>query len=404
MSKPPPLVLILVTVLIDLLSATILVPVIPYLVRQYRDDALTIGALAAAYAALQFLSAPLLGALSDRFGRKPVIVVSLLGTALSLIVFGLAGSLPLLFIARMLDGLTGANTSTAQAYIADVSPPEQRARNFGLLGASFGVAFVLGPAIGGLLSQVSLQLPAFVAAGLALVNTALVALLLPESLPRERREQGPLTLARVNPLSAIAAGWRLPGIALLLAAFAALTIAFVGMTSNLGVLTAVRFRWSATDFAWLAVLIGVVSMIMAGGLNGPILKRLGERSTAVLGFGLQIAAYLGITFASEAWMLFPACVLLASGGALSGPAIDGLMSNRVGPAQQGLLFGVRQSTEALISIGAPLGAGLLFDAIAPGAPYLAGAVAIATALVLTLRAIPAAGPGAQQMAAAHSGK
>jgi MFS transporter, DHA1 family, tetracycline resistance protein len=152
------------------------------------------------------------------------------------------------------------------------------------------------------------------------------------------------------------------------------------------VLTAVRYSWSATDFAGLAVLIGVVSMIMAGGANGPILKALGERKTALLGFGLQIAAYLGIVFASEAWHLFPASVLLASGGALSGPAVDGLMSNSVGPAQQGLLFGVRQSTEALISIGAPLAAGLLFDAIAPSAPYLAGAVAIALALALTLRA------------------
>jgi MFS transporter, DHA1 family, tetracycline resistance protein len=232
LKRVPPLVLILITVLIDLLSATILVPVIPYLVRQYRDDAFTIGALAAAFAALQFLSTPLLGALSDRVGRKPVIVLSLLGTALSLIVFGFAGSLIVLFAARMLDGLTGANTSTAQAYIADVSPPEQRARNFGLLGASFGVAFVLGPALGGFLSQFSLQLPAFVAAGLALLNTLLVVAFLPESLPKERREKQPLTLAQINPLSAIVAGWRLPGIGLLLAAFAALTIAFVGMTSK----------------------------------------------------------------------------------------------------------------------------------------------------------------------------
>jgi DHA1 family tetracycline resistance protein-like MFS transporter len=236
-----------------------------------------------------------------------------------------------MLISRMLDGLNGANTSTAQACIADISPPERRGRNLGLLGASFGIAFVIGPTLGGFLGQWSLQLPAFVAAGLTFANTALVALLLPESLPAGLRDRCAITFARLNPLSALAAGWRLPGIATLLAAFAALTLAFAGMTSNLGVLTAVRYEWTVADFATLAVIIGVVSMIMAGGLNGPILKRLGERRTAMIGMTIQIAVYIAIALASQSWMMYPAGVLLASGGALSGPAIDGWMSNSVNP-------------------------------------------------------------------------
>jgi len=384
------LTFIFITVFLDLLGGGLLVPVIPYLVRPYRTDAMTVALLAVSFSAAQFLAGPALGALSDRIGRRPVLVLSVLGSACGYFLFGFATALWMLFAARLLDGVTGGNLSTAQAYIADVTPPSERGRAFGLIGAAFGLGFVFGPAIGGVLSHVSLQAPAFAAGGLSLVTAAFGAFVLPESLPPERRRKG-IRWRDLDPIRQIGGALSRPGLRGLLVAVFALNFAFSGLQTNFALFTLTRFGLGPSQNAVFFTVIGLLAVVMQGGVVGRVLKRAPERSVAMVGLGIMSCGFLSLALVPRAWMIFACIVLISVGSGLSNPTLTGMISKRVSHDEQGSILGATQSIGGITRIAGPAWAGLVFDAFGTGAPYATGAVWILAALG-AVRA--SGGPGA----------
>lgn len=343
-------------------------------------------ALAAVYAAMQFLCAPLLGALSDRFGRRPVLLVSLFGLGVDYLIMGLAPSIWWLFLGRAFAGVMGASLTTANAYIADVSTPANRARNFGLVGVAFGLGFIVGPASGGLLGAIDLRLPFFVSAGLALINWLYGLIVLPESLAPEHR--GAFSWRKANPVGAIAVLRSYPLVAGLGLGFACIALSQRGLETTWVLYTGFRYGWDERTNGLTLALVGVMAVIVQGGLVRPIVARFGERRTILGALAIAILAQLGYGLAPAGWMILPIIVLGSLGG-LAGPAIQGLVAGEVSPSDQGKVQGALTSIMSLTSIAAPLlfAAGLfsLFTSPRapfelPGAPFFLGALLLATAL------------------------
>lgn len=376
-----PIAFIFATVFLDLLGVGILIPVIPYLVQQYSSDALAVGLLSLSYAAAQFVAAPVLGALSDRYGRRPLLVLSVLGSAVGYVLFGLAGSLAMLFVARIVDGFTGGNISIAQAYIADVTPPKDRARNFGLIGAAFGLGFIMGPALGGALSQISLHAPAFVAAFLSLVTAAFGFFVLPESLPAHQRKRGAITFDEVNPIRQIGDALQRPGLRPVLAAIFAQNFAFAGLQSNFGVFTLQRFGLGPQENAVLFTFLGIVGVFMQGFVVRRLVNHFSDQRLAVAGLIIMTAGFVATAFAPAVWALFPSMALVSIGNALSTPTLTNMVSKQAGAREQGAVLGTTQSVGSLTRVTGPLWAGVTFDTLGTGAPYWSGALWIAAAAV-----------------------
>ena len=399
MKRQASLVFILATLVIDALGFGLVVPILPALVKSLTGGdtshaAEWLGALVATFAAAQFVAAPVLGGLSDRFGRKPVVVLSLLGAAADYLLLAWAPSLAWLFLGRLFAGGTAASASAANAYIADITPPEQRSARFGLVGAMFGAGFVLGPAMGGVLGAVDLRLPFLVAGGLALANACYGALVIPESLAVEGhrafswRRANPVgslrTLAADSVIGRLAIGWGLMWFAL-----GALQSAFV-------LSTGLRFGWGTEQNGLALAVLGASQALVQGALIRPIIRRLGERRAAFAGFAASIAAYGCFGFAQAGWVIYLA-VILMSLGAVAGPAMRGMMSARTRPDQQGELQGGLSSVEGLTAIVAPATAATVFamavqagGADWAGAPFLLGAFTYTAAAVLLLRSRVAA--------------
>ncbi|MCU0689735.1 MAG: MFS transporter [Phycisphaerales bacterium] len=284
---PGRLGLLLVVVMLDLLGIGILIPVLPYIVKQFTDNAMIAGVLGTAYAMCQFLATPILGSISDRVGRRPVLVLSLFGSAIGYVIFGLAGALYVLFIGRIIDGITGGNISTAYAYAADCTKPAQRARTFGLLGAAMGLGFIIGPAIGGWLSTQSLavgsikvdgvHLPAFAAAVATMTAAVWATLVLPESLPRERRVTRRMTLADINPLKTVSGKFTRGAFAPIVGAGMILTFTQTAMHGVFAFWTADAFGWTAPNVAKILVMAGVVGVLVQGGLVRVLSRAIGDR-------------------------------------------------------------------------------------------------------------------------------
>jgi MFS family permease len=369
-------------VFLDLLGASILIPVIPYVVRAYRPDALTVGWLSLSYSAAQFLATPILGVISDRVGRRPVLLISIAGSAFGFFLFGWATTLWMLFASRILDGCTGGNISTAQAYIADRSRPEDRAKNFGMIGAAFGLGFILGPAIGGALSKISMQAPAY-AAGCVSILTFLTALIfLPESLPQDKRTKTRFALGQLNPLGHIAAPLRRPVLRYLLPGSFALAFAMSGLASNFAVYTIHRYGLTASQNALILVWLGVVSVIVQGGLVRRLLPRVGETRMASEALILSVAGYALMAWGPNVWLLSGAIAVIATGNGLGGPAIQGMLSRQADAHEQGTLMGVYASMNSLARVVGPPFAGVVFDHVGMSAPYWCGAVVMAIGLWL----------------------
>jgi DHA1 family tetracycline resistance protein-like MFS transporter len=402
------IIFIFVTMFIDILGLAIIIPILPELIGELlgRDASTTgryLGVIVAVYALMQFLFAPVLGALSDRFGRRPIILISLFGFGIDYLIQGWAPSIGWLFLGRFVAGIMGASITTANAYIADVSTSETRARNFGFVGVAFGLGFTLGPALGGLLGAIHLRLPFFVAAALALINWLYGFFVLPESLAPEHRRE--VSWRAMNPLASLRRLQVYPLVAGLAVAVFFSSLAQRGM-ENVWVLHAgYRYGWDTQTNGLTLALVGVMAILAQGLLVRPTVARLGERRTVALGLSVSMLSFLGYGLASDGWMVL-VIVVFGSLAGLAMPAMQGLVAGTVSPSEQGAIQGSLTSLTSLTSIFAPLlfTAGLFsfFTSEAapftlPGAPFLLGAVLFGVSLSVLLRLfrrIPAPSPQA----------
>lgn len=395
MPRKPALGFIFLTLVLDILGIGLIVPILPALVEDLRGAGVSEGAriygmLAAAYALMQFLCAPLLGSLSDRFGRRRVILLSLLGSGLDYFLLAWAPNLGWFFVGRIISGVTGANYAPAMAYIADVSPPEKRAANFGIVGAAFGLGFVVGPAIGGLLGEIHLRLPFWVAGLLTMVNWAYGLLVLPESLSAENRR--PFSWGRSNPVGALLHLRRHPMVMGLSGTHFLLSVAHQVFPSIWVLYTGYRFHWSAAQVGWSLALVGMMTALVQAGLSRRLIPRWGERRAAVAGMTAGALALVFYGAASAGWMLY-AIIILGSLGGLAIPAIQGLVSRAVGDREQGGLQGTFTSLSSVAGIaGPPLATGMFAWGIdpetsrhLPGAAFYLAAVLQSLAVLLALR-------------------
>jgi MFS family permease len=379
------LAFLFITVFVDLLGYGMIVPLLPFYAQEFSGGAAFAGFLRALYAGLQFAAGPVLGALSDRFGRRPVLLLCLLGTAGSYVLLGAAQSVEWLIIAIALDGLTGANLTTAQAYLADRTTAQERTRGFGLMGAAIGLGMMAGPALGGLLSVYGLGVPAFVAAAIAFSNVVLGVFALPESLPRAQR--APTSIAMLNPLANL--GWlaRLASLRALILAVFVLNLIFNGLQTAFPLYTQWRFGWEAQLNGYLFAFMAVCGVIAQGGLVLRLQPRLGERRLAFAGLGLMTPAIFLVGLAGAGWMLYPLVGLAALGSGLITPPLSGVITQRVAANEQGRVIGGLHALHAAAMIAGPLLAGAAFDSLGPPSlPWLGGGLAV-VALLLAWRGL-----------------
>jgi MFS transporter, DHA1 family, tetracycline resistance protein len=378
--------------LLDLIGLTILMPVAAYIVRQYSDDALMVTLMTVIYAAAQFFAAPLLGTLSDRYGRRPVLLLSVLGSAFGYYLFGVGGALWVLLLSRLIDGITGGNLSTASAYIADVTPPQERARSFALLGAAFGIGFILGPALGGMLSQISLAAPAYAAGTLSLLSAIVGFFVLPESLPKSKRTTGPLRLADISPFALIGELLRRPVLNILLLIQCLFTFVVMGYNSITPVFLIERFGVQPLSLAGLLMLVGIANVVVQAGLVGRLVSRFGEQRLAVVSLLFQALGIVSVVVVPFFWMLYPICAVTSGGAGPVRPSLSALLSNRLAAEEQGKLSGVSTALSSLMTVFGPLWAGATYDYVAPSAPFWSGAVLLVLASFVLVRIHLAAAP------------
>lgn len=376
-----PLIFIFITVFVDLLGYGMMVPLLPFFVQAQQGGAVIAGSLGSLYSLMQLVSGPPLGALSDRYGRRPVLLACLLGTSLAYLFLGLADTLALIFLAIMLDGITGGNLTTAYAYIADVTSETERSRGMGLVGAAFGLGLMAGPALGGLLSGFGLAVPAFVASAVALGNVLFGYFFLPESLPPERRQVTP-SLRALNFPAQLWDLFSIRNLRWLLGAMFTLNLAFSGLQTNFPLYSQARFDWNSTANGVFFAYVGVVAVFVQGFLYRWIQPHLGERRLTLIGMGLMAVGLAGIAAAREGWMLYPLVGLAALGSGVSIPSLSGLVSQRVGPGGQGRLMGGTQALLSLAMIVGPTLAGVTFEQVSAAAPYWLGSLLALAALGL----------------------
>lgn len=346
---------ILVTVFLDVLGIGLMIPVLPTLVGSMSpspdSQAMWFGALATTYGVMQFLFSPLLGALSDRFGRRPVLLVSMAGLGFSYVVSALTSSLTLLLMSRLVSGATGASFSVANAYVADITAPDQRGKAFGAIGAAFGVGFVFGPVIGGVLGSVDLRLPFVVSAVLSLINVCYGWLVLPESLPPDRR--APLSFRKINPLSALAHLAQLKGVSALVAVFVLTTFAQFVLQNTWVLYTEFRFGWKPWQNGVALFVVGMTSALVQGVLMGRLLQRFGEVRLIMMGLASSVCAYLLYGTITNSLWLFPVIMANFLSFAVT-PALQTLISRAAGANEQGLVQGSLNGINSIMIVLAPL--------------------------------------------------
>ena len=381
--RPKPVLFL--TVFLDLLGFGIVIPLLPFVAESTGATPLMVTALMASYSLMQFLVAPLWGRLSDRIGRRPVLLMSVAGSVVGLVGFALAQSYLALLAARMLHGAMNANLAVAQAALADLTPPEGRAKAMGLFGAAFGLGFLVGPATGGLLGAYGLHVPALAAAGLAALNLLLAFLLLPESrapggpLPEDARPwrildvQGLRDAARQGPLGA----YLLAGLLVM--------VGFSAMESTFALWSERTLGWHAWENGWFFSYLGALVILVQGGLIGPLRRRHGEARLALVGLALLAPGLALLPFATRLGLLLVATGLLALGNGLLQPNLSALVSFQAPPGATGRTMGLHHGVGALGRVVGPLLAGLLFTFLGPRAPFLAGSLLALLALAVLLR-------------------
>ncbi len=386
------IIFILITVALDLIALGIVAPVLPSLIEHFEGGdisraAKVIGYFTFAWATMQFLCSPIIGAFSDRYGRRPIMLLSCFGLGVDYIFMALAPTLGWLFVGRIISGITTSNISTAFAYITDITPPEKRAKQFGLIGAAFGLGFVIGPSIGGLLGMYSLRLPFWVAAALSLANVAYGYFALPESLAPEKRAKSAWHMANpVGSLKLLRSHKDLSGLAIALTIF---YLAHNALPTVFVVYTQERYRWSPLQIGLSLACIGICAALVSGGLVGRYVKEFGERFSVLSGLCYGVLGFLGFAIAWRGWMLLASIPFIALWG-VAGPAIQSIMSRRVDHSSQGKLQGAINSLRSITTMVAPVMFTQVFSyAIAPGsrlrlpgAPYFLSAVLLSMSLLV----------------------
>jgi MFS transporter, DHA1 family, tetracycline resistance protein len=376
---------IFITVTLDMLALGIIVPVLPKLVVAFEGGdvahaARIVGVFGFAWSAMQFLASPVVGAMSDRFGRRPIVLLSNFGLGLDYLVMAMAPSVAWLFAGRIISGITSSSFPTASAYVADVTPPEQRAAKFGMLGAAFGLGFIIGPAVGGVLGDIDLRLPFWVAGGLSLANAAYGYFILPESLPREKRARVPWRMA--NPLGSLSFLRAHPELLALGATFFLYYFAHEVYPTLFVLYGDYRYAWSARELGLTLALFGLGSTITSAFLIGPIVKRIGERNAMILGLSLSATSALVIALAYTGTLFFFS-IPLASLGGLSSPSLMSIASRQASETEQGRLQGALGSLQGIAMMLAPLVLSQLFSvSIQRGGQPFAGVPFAFTSLVL----------------------
>lgn len=388
-----PLLIIFLVVFVDLVGFGIVIPILPYYAKAYGASATALGWLMTSYSAMQFFFAPVWGRLSDRHGRRPILVTTILGQAASMMLLGFAPSLAWLFIGRTLAGVCGANISTASAYIADVTSEAQRARGMGLIGAAFGLGFIFGPAIGGVLSRWGYDIPMFAAAGLAFANALFAVFRLPEPpLSPEVRAQHRARRFDREALRESLGDSRTRGAILLFGLF---TIAGTQMEVVFALFIQARHGYDAQHAGWLLALMGTVMVLVQGGLIGPLSRRCGEVRLVILGGAAMSMALLTMAESRHLGPLVAALVALALGMGVSSPSLSSLASRGARPERRGATLGIYQSAGSLARVVGPPVAGWTYDALGIQVPFISAA---ALALLATLGALAwRAGTGAEAL-------
>ena len=393
----PALVFIFITLLIDVTGLGIIIPVFPKLIEQLIHGNISQAAswggwLSFSYAAMQFLFSPVLGGLSDRFGRRPVLLFSLFGFGIDYIFQGFAPTIEWLFVGRLIAGITGASFTTATAYIADISTPEKRAQNFGLVGAAFGVGFILGPAVGGFLGQYGPRVPFFVAAGLTMINFLYGFFILPESLATENRR--PFNWKRANPIGSLMRLGKYPVILGLVASLVLIYIAGFSVQGTWTFYTMEKFKWDEKTVGLSLATIGLSFAVVQGGLSRILIPKLGQQRSVYVGMMFSAIGFALFGFANQSWMMFAFMVVYALGG-IAGPSIQGIISNQVPANEQGELQGALTSLTSTTSIFGPLIMTNLFSYFTsptapiylPGAPFFLSSVLIIISATLVGRGL-----------------
>lgn len=394
--QSPALLFIFITLLIDIIGLGIIIPVLPKLIQELTgsgmgDASRYSGWMMFAYASMQFLFAPIIGGLSDRYGRRPILLLSLLGFGANYLLMALSTHIAWLFAGRMLAGIAGASITTATAYIADVSPPERKAQNFGLIGMAFGIGFILGPVLGGIMGQFGTRWPFYAAAALGFLNTIFGYFFLPESLKQELRR--PFQWKRANPIGsfkALARNHSIRGMAL---ALALVYIAIQSVQSTWSFYTMFRFGWSEAMVGYSLGVAGLLVALVQGGLIRIVTPRLGSRTSAFIGLCSYATGLALIAFSNAGWMMF-ACQVVYCMGGLTGPSLQGIMSNSVPANEQGELQGLLTGLVSLSAIIGPPMMSNLFSFFSgdqsplhfPGAAFLTGSLLVCISIVIVSRA------------------
>lgn len=385
--------MLIVLTMLTVIGMTVVLPVLPFVVLQYvsheSDLAIWVGVLEAINGLCAFLVAPFLGRLSDRFGRRPVIIAAAFGAAFAMSLFGLGGALWVLVLARAIQGVTAGDLPALFAYLADITPPEQRARRFGILGALSGIGMMIGPAVGGLLAAMSLQLPVFVTAATSLIVAVLSIFLLPESLKPDNRI-GSIALRDVQPFAVFTNAFGRKELRGLLIGLALIALPFGFFVNNFSVLALDSIQWGPTAIGLMTAAIGVVDILIQGVLLGILLPRIGERGVIISGIIAQATGLIGLALVAsilaQPWLFIVGALMLAAGQGAAQAAMDGALSNAVGDDEQGWLGGATHSLNAAMSTVAPLIAAALYAAVSHAAPYWLGAAIMVVAAVVVFRA------------------
>ncbi|WP_298328531.1 TCR/Tet family MFS transporter [Asticcacaulis sp.] len=389
----PGVMFIFITVCLDMMALGLAIPVLPRLIETFVGSVTAAswwsGVFNSLWGFTQFVCSPILGSLSDRFGRRPIILMSNLGLALDYLIMALSGNLIWLLIGRLLNGVTSSSITTAYAYISDISEPDERAQMYGYIGAAFGVGFVMGPALGGMLGHIDLRLPFWVAGGLSLLNALYGALVLPESLDKDHRK--PFSLKSANPIGSILFLWQAKSV---------MRLALISMVSNFAhhvipatfvLYASYRLGWGGREVGLAMAYYAVWAVIVQGGLTGMVVKRIGEKATLVIGLLCGVVGFMSYGYHTD-WRVFLITIPIMSCWGMTNAALQSLMTTRVGTSDQGLLQGAVNSLMSLSGIIAPFVFGYILsvmtrpgvDKVWSGAAFFSAAVVLLVAFLMAL--------------------